>query len=238
VKRFAAFIGAVLLAAPVSAHAAPGRESNRPSPSRAARITEDINIKGKDPKMLAFDVVLPSSTPPNSKILYDRAVEGDMCFISCNFYNGVTSKWSDFYVSLQPFENFCMTLTGCANQYPSPSDSISISVNDARYKLDITDRASNSYYLPLELRKALAASASPRLEVEIAGVKMPIYKIGSKNAAQIATIANTTKDLDIAKPAQSSKTKEERLAELDSLRKKGLINDKELKDARLKILSE
>lgn len=237
-KKLAALIVAALFVAPTSAHAAPRRESNRPASSRAARITEDINIKGKDPKMLAFDVVLPSSTPPNTKILYDRAVEGDMCFISCNFYNGVTSKWSDYYVSLQPFENFCMSLTGCANQYPSPGDSISVSVNDARYRLEISDRTSNSYYLPLELRRAIAASSSPRLEVEIAGVKMPVYKIGAKNAELIATIVNTTDDLKIDRSTQSSKSKEERLAELDALYKKGLINDKELKDARLKILAE
>jgi alpha-D-ribose 1-methylphosphonate 5-phosphate C-P lyase len=117
-------------------------------------------------------------------------------------------------------------------------DSISVSVNDTRYKLEISDRSTNSYYLPLELRKTIAASASPNLEVEIAGIKMPTYKIGTKNATLIATIVNTSDELKVDKPTQSSKSKEERLAELDALRKKGLINDEELKDTRLKILAE
>ena len=74
----------------------------------AASANDDISIKGLDPKGLPFNKVIKVDSDYTNSILYDRAVEGDMCFISCNKYNGVTSKWSNFYVDLQPFENFCM----------------------------------------------------------------------------------------------------------------------------------
>ena len=60
-------------------------------------INTDVNIKGIDPKNLLFNTPISTTNSPLTTVLYDRAVEGDMCFISCNFYNGVTSKWSDFF---------------------------------------------------------------------------------------------------------------------------------------------
>lgn len=199
------------------------------------KISEDVNIKGRDPKMLEFDVILTSGVAPNTKILYDRAVEGDMCFISCNFYNGVTSKWGDYFLYLQPFENFCLTLAGCSGQYPSPSNEIAILVDGNRHVLRMTKPDENGYYMPLSLRKEIALSTS-QLIVEIAGVKMPIYKIGESNSKQIKKLVNTTDELDVANGDALSK--EARLKELQVLYEKGLITDKELEAARLKVLLE
>ncbi len=202
---------------------------------KPSRISEDVNIKGRDPKMLNFDIVLPSSTLPSTKILYDRAVEGDMCFISCNFYNGVTSKWSNFYLYLQPFENFCLTLAGCSGQYPAPSQDIAVIVDGKRNVIAMTDPDSNGYYMPLELRQQLAATTS-QVSIEISGIKMPLYKIGVKNSRLIAGLVDTSQELLVRGTEKQSK--EERLRELQELHRKGLITDRELNDSRLKILSE
>ena len=102
-----------------------------------------MNIKGIDPKNLLFDTPISTSKSPLTTVLYDRAVEGDMCFLSCNFYNGVTSKWSNFFVDLQPFENFCMSLTGCASQYPTPSEEILLKIGSSSYSLKISDITQN-----------------------------------------------------------------------------------------------
>lgn len=227
------FAFALHLIRPFDANASTGFEES--VAQKPAKITADINIKGVDPKNLKFDVILPATLSPNTKILYDRAVEGDMCFISCNFYNGVTSKWSDFYVYVQPFENFCLTLTGCASQYPSPSADIQIIVDGQRYPIKISDPESNGYYLPLDVRQTIASSSS-QIAIEISGVKMPLYKVGARNSALIKQVVNTITELESAQTG--SNTKEQRLKELQALFDKGLISEQELEAARMKILSE
>lgn len=93
----------------------------------------------------------------------------------------------------------------------------------------------NGYYMPLSLRKEIALSAS-QLIVEIVGVKMPIYKIGEPNSKQIKKLVNITDELNVANGDVLSK--EARLKELQALYEKGLISDKELEAARLKVLLE
>jgi len=209
------------------------------SPVAASGDTKnwDVNIKGMDPRKLPFNTVVTSTTPPNTKILYDRASEGDMCAITCNFYNGVTSKWTDFYLYLQPFENFCMFFTGCSSQYPLPSESIAVITGEKRFVIKMQDPNTNSYYLPLALRKTLKESNGKQISIEIAGIKMPTYRIGEENTSKIAEIVNGTEEL-LINSGQPTSSKEERLKEIGELRKKGLISQEEYERARLKIISD
>jgi hypothetical protein len=189
-------------------------KANAFDPSK--NLPPETNIKGIDPKKLPFNQIIKIDGGKEvAKVLFDRASEGDMCAITCNFYNGVTSKWTDYEVSLQPFENFCMFLTGCSGQYPMPSESVTLIVGSNRYKLKITNQESMGYYLPLSARKDIAGSTT-ELILEIAGAKMPIYRIGKDNSAKIREIVNQTDELTTIKLLQGS-TKASRLEELKQL---------------------
>ena len=197
---------------------------------------QDRTIKGIDPKTLPFNKVIKVETPYTNSIVYDRATEGDMCFITCNNYNGVTSKWSNYYVDLQPFENFCMFLTGCSSQYPLPSREVRLKVGDKAWTLKMSDPEQNRYYLPLEARKAIGGSIG-KIELEISGIKMPVYRIGMTNLPLIAEVVNKTDEKQELLGAQSgNKSKENLLLELQSLREKGLIAPAEYDKARVRII--
>ena len=198
-------------------------------------ISTDVNIKGIDPKNLLFDTPISTSKSPLTTVIYDRAVEGDMCFLSCNFYNGVTSKWSDFFVDLQPFENFCMSLTGCASQYPTPSEEILLKIGRSSYSLKISDITQNRYYIPLLARKDIASN-SGEVTIEIQGVKMPIYKIGPKNREILRKLVNQSQELTQYVDAENPRTLKEKLVEAKDLLDSGLITEAEYQEMREKIL--
>lgn len=198
--------------------------------------SNDISIRGIDPKNLPFDKIITVDSDYTKTILYDRASEGDSCFITCNNYNGVTSKWSNYYVDLQPFENFCLFLTGCSSQYPIPSSEVRLIVDEGTWQLKMSDPSKNRYYLPLEARQALA-NRPEFIQIEISGIKMPIYRIGQKNVPLIGEVVNTTAEIQsAAQGGSSAKSKEERLIELQSLKEKGLISPEEFQKAREKII--
>lgn len=202
------------------------------------KLQGDRSIKGVDPKNLPFNAVIQVEADYTDKILYDRAVEGDMCFITCNNYNGVTSKWSNYHVDLQPFENFCMFLTGCSSQYPLPSREVILKVGEKAWTLKMVEPEQNRYYLPLEARQAIAERRG-KISLEISGIKMPVYRIGPKNLPLIADVVNQTAEKqDFTKPGASTRSKEERLAELQALRDKNLITPAEYTEARRKIIQD
>ena len=197
-------------------------------------IRVDTNIKGIDPKHLLFNEIISTQLKPNTKVLYDRQTEGDMCFMTCNFYNGVTSQWSDFFVDLQPFENFCLSTAGCASQYPTPSDLITLTVDDASFDLRMTDLSRNRYYLPLVTRRALAQNQGS-VVIEIRGVKKPIYRLGKKNLELVKMVVNTSKELpDFLYGSQSSK--KGYLLEIKDLLENGFIDSSEYDKLRKKSL--
>jgi hypothetical protein len=198
--------------------------------------SQDRGIKGVDPKNLPFNKIIKVVTEYTDTVLCDRAIEGDMCFITCNNYNGVTSKWSNYYVDLQPFENFCMFLTGCSSQYPLPPSEVRLKVGDRTWLLKISDPAQNRYYLPLEARQAIAGK-NGNIDIEIPGVKMPVYRIGAGNLPLIADVVNQTEEKQSSIDSDSrARSKEERLVELKSLRIKGLISPDEYEKARMKVI--
>ena len=211
------------------------RDDDKEEKEEKTIIDTDVNIKGIDPKHLLFNTPISTSNSPLTTVLYDRAVEGDMCFLSCNFYNGVTSKWSDFFVDLQPFENFCMALTGCANQYPTPSEEILLRAGDSRFTLKMSDLTQNRYYIPLLARKDIA-SKSGDIIIEIQGVKLPVYKISPKNRKTLRTLVDTSQELTQYVEVEEPRTLKEKLVEAKDLLDSGLIDESEYQEMREKIL--
>ena len=226
----------VCMAAPTGAQTVESLIAQRESERKSKKepITTDINIKGIDPKKLLFNEIISTQKKPNTKIIYDRQTEGDMCFMTCNFYNGVTSKWSDFFVDLQPFENFCLSTAGCASQYPTPSDLVTLTVDETSFDLRMTDLSKNRYYLPLVIRRAIARN-NGELKIEIRGVKKPIYQIGEKNTETIKQVLNTSEELPEFLYRSQSSIKGY-LLEIKDLLEEDLIDSSEYKKLRDKAL--
>ena len=102
----------------------------------------------------------------------------------------------------------------------------------------MTNREKNQYYLPLKLRKKIAQN-NTELSIEMSGVELPVYKVGSKARPLLNQIINTQQELKNFLRASSGKaSKADRLAEVKDLFDQGLINKDEYKDARKKIISE
>ena len=123
-----------------------------------------------------------------------------------------------------------MSTTGCASQYPTPSDLVTLTVEDVSFDLRMTDLTQNRYYLPLMIRQAIARNNGV-LKIEIRGVKKPIYRIGQKNAETIKQVLNTNEELPEFLYRSQSSIKGY-LLEIKDLLEEGLIDSGEYKKLR------
>jgi hypothetical protein len=211
-------------------------KANAFDPSK--NLPPETNIKGIDPKKLPFNQIIKIDGGKEvTKVLFDRAIKGISCFMSCDFYYGVTSKWTDYEVNLQPFESNClMSVFGrCKHHdYPLPSQSITLITGGNHHKLKMTNPDTLGYYLPLDARKDIASTAT-ELIIEIEGVKMPAYKIGKDNIVKIQEVINQTDELEKIKLLRPS-TKASRLEELKQLLDAKQITISEYEASRKAIL--
>ena len=75
------------------------------------------------------------------------------------------------------------------------------------------------------------------MAIEIAGVKMPIYRIGEQNRSLLRSVVNQEDELDTASPVVA-RSKAERLSELRILLEAKQISKAEYDTARAKILAD
>lgn len=97
------------------------------------------------------------------------------------------------------------------------------------------DPDNNRYYLPLDARKVIGLK-SGNISLEIAGVKMPVYRIGENNISLIAEVVNQNQEKQLPLGTGVLRNKEERLIELKALFDKNLISPVEYTNTRLKII--
>lgn len=208
----------------------------------------ELSVKEYSNKNLPFGEVIDVSgrNPLITKVVYDKGYRGRLCFISCNFYDGYTSKWTDYLVSLQPYQTTCLAAAGGCNTttYPSPDGNIKLVIGKQVFELSMVDPATYSYYLPLEARKALAMGEAERVVIQTRWEVLTDYEIGKKTKAALTKVLDLERDvsidqfgfapqegLDAQKP-----TTEERLREIESLLSKGLISKDEYEAMRKKAL--
>jgi len=202
----------------------------------------DLSAKNLRPaKDFPFDVVLGQSQSDGARVLFNREYKGRLCFFSCHFYDGVISKWTNFFVEVQPYENTCLSLAGGCNNtaFADPSKSLGVKVGKDAYTIEMVDPSKNRYYLPLALRKALANADTDSVVIETSFPKYPAYRLGAKTVSKIGQVVDTTQEIAV-QPAggELQKSKAEKLTELESLYKSGMISEEEYRKAREKIISE
>lgn len=208
----------------------------------------ELNLKEYSNKKLPLGkaISVAGEDPLVTKVLYDQGYKGRICFISCHFYDGYTSKWTDFFVSLQPYESTCMAIAGGCNTtaYPKPDDEIKLVVGDDSFKVRMVDTETYSYYLPLDARQSIASNNRQNISINTSWAPMKVYEIGGKTKALLASLLNLDKELSFddsePKSAQEVEVKEpsleEKIEEINNLLLKGLISKDEYKAMRERVL--
>jgi hypothetical protein len=199
----------------------------------------ELNIKEFKAKSLPFSEVIADPNDASSKVVFDQGYKGRLCFTSCNFYEGYTSKWSSYFLDLQPYESTCFSLAGGCNSitFPIPDEELEVRVGSNSFKVKMSDPTRNSYYLPLELRRAIANSGDESIVINTSWDKLREYKIGQKTRVLLPIVLDQSKELQSKIENQQPVTSiEARLVELAELRKKGLIKSQEYEEMRRKIL--
>jgi hypothetical protein len=200
----------------------------------------DLNIRDYKAKALPFSKVLASGAAGgNDKVLFDQTYRGRLCFISCHFYDGYTSRWSGYYLDLQPYESTCFALAGGCNTitFPRPDSRMKISVGSQEYELLMVDESRYRYYLPLATRQAISSSETAAVTIKTTWDKYREYRVGDKSRRLLGAVLNRNDEIatpDSGVPAALSI--EERLNELKRLRGKGLIDESEYNRLRQKAL--
>lgn len=198
-----------------------------------------LNIRDYKAKTLPFSRVLTSTAEIGPKVLFDQAYRGRLCFISCHFYDGYTSKWSQYYLDLQPYESTCFAIAGGCNTitFPRPDSRIRVSVGDQEYEVSMIDEDRYRYYLPLALRQAIAASETTPVIIKTTWDKYRDYRVGDKSRRLLGAVLNRSDEIEVPRSAGPAVTSiEERLHDLKALRDKGLIDEAEYNRLRQKTL--
>ena len=200
----------------------------------------DLNIRDFKAKKLPFSRVLPSTAEIGQKVLFDQAYRGRLCFISCHFYDGYTSKWSQYYLDLQPYESTCFALAGGCNTitFPRPDPRIRVGVGGQEFEVSMIDESRYRYYLPLALRQAIAASETTPVIIKTTWDKYRDYRVGDKSRRLLGAVLNRNEEIEVPRSSGPSAVTsiEEKLNELKVLRDKGLIDEGEYNRLRQKTL--
>jgi hypothetical protein len=200
------------------------------------------SIKSANSKSLPYGKILIFPGPPETRVLYDRGYKGRLCVTSCHFYDGILSKWSNFFLQLQPYESTCFALAGGCNttHYPEAPKEIIISVQARDFVVRMTDESRNEYYLPLEIRKEITKNPATDVVVKTKWEKFPAYKIGRKSVLMLAKVLDSKSEIAVSQQDNETgqKTKSERLTELKEALDKDLINKDEYNRARMLILQD
>lgn len=208
----------------------------------------ELSVKEYSNKNLPLGEVIDVSgrNPLVTKVVYDKGYRGRLCFISCNFYDGYTSKWTDYLLSLQPYQTTCFAAAGGCNTttYPRPDSKIKLIIGKQLFELSMVDSVTYSYYLPLEARKALAVGGNERVAIQTSWEALKDYEIGKKTKAALAHVLNLGNDVSVdqlgftprEEPDNKKSSVEDRLKEIGDLFSKGLISKDEYEAMRKKAL--
>ena len=238
-------LGATFLGVPSSpTAAAPGATAEQPvKPDHL-----ELSVKEYSNKNLPFAEVIDVSgrNPLVTRVIYDKGYRGRLCFISCNFYDGYTSKWTDYLLSLQPYQTTCFAAAGGCNTttYPKPDSKIKLIIGKQSFELSMVDTATYSYYLPLDARKALVADGDERVVIQTGWEVLRDYEIGKKTRARLAQVLSLGSDVSIDQfgfaPQEALDAKkssvEDRLKEIEALFSKEIISKDEYEAMRKKAL--
>ena len=158
----------------------------------------EINDWKEPPKNIPWSKIVTIKSPFETyRAVWDQDYRGRSCFLSCNFYDGLISRWTGDQVAVAQFSTYCFS-GNCRKTFQNIPYGIDLSIEGEQFSLSGSD---GLFVLSAKVRKALEASAeNPKIAIRIGGNNSVIYNIGSDSARSIRRLV-----IDEAKEDLSSK---------------------------------
>ena len=182
------------------AFASSEQRSVQPDSSKSASSESVIEINDwkEPPKNIPWSKIVTIKSPFETyRAVWDQDYRGRSCFLSCNFYDGLISRWTGDQVAVAQFSTYC--LSGfCRKTFQNIPYGIDLSIDGEQFSLSGSD---GLFVLSAKVRKALEASTeTPKIAIRIGGNNSVIYNIGNDSAKSIRKLV-----LDEAKEDLASK---------------------------------
>lgn len=185
---------------PGEALASSPQSSVQPDSSKSAsgEPVIEVNDWKEPPKNIPWSKIVTIKSPFETyRAVWDQDYRGRGCFISCDYYDGLISRWTGDQVAVAQFSSHCL-LGGCRKTFQNIPYGIDLSIEGEQFSLSGSD---GLFVLSAKVRKALEASAeNPKIAIRIGGNNSVIYNIGSDSARSIRRLV-----IDEAKEDLSSK---------------------------------
>ena len=168
------------------------------SKSASGEPVIEINDWKEPPKNIPWSKIVTIKSPFETyRAVWDQDYRGRSCFLSCNFYDGLISRWTGDQVAVAQFSTYCFS-GNCRKTFQNIPYGIDLSIEGEQFSLSGSD---GLFVLSAKVRKALEASAeNPKIAIRIGGNNSVIYNIGSDSARSIRRLV-----IDEAKEDLSSK---------------------------------
>ncbi len=190
---------------------------------------------------VTYDKLIPGNSERSGSIVYNREYRGRLCLFSCEFYDGVVSRWADFYVDLEFYQSTCSGFPGgCkTTTYPQPKERVVLVIGNQEHELNLINRDLNRYYIPLSARREIYANPNLEAKIKTGWDLFPEYRLGKVFLEKLKVLLDTSRELSPVYPSsQFARSKMERLKEIDELLRSGAITRSEYDNTRKRILLE
>lgn len=169
------------------------------SKSASGEPVIEINDWKEPPKDIPWSKIVTIKSPFETyRAVWDQDYRGRSCFLSCNFYDGLISRWTGDQVAVAQFSAYCFS-GNCRKTFQNIPYGIDLSVDSEQFSLSGSD---GLFVISAKVRKALEASAeNPKIAIRIGGNNSVIYNIGSDSARSIRRLV-----IDEAKEDLSAKS--------------------------------
>ena len=143
----------------------------------------EINDWKEPPKNIPWSRIVTIKSPFETyRAIWDQDYRGRSCFLSCNFYDGLISRWTGDQVAVAQFSTYCFS-GNCRKTFQNIPYGIDLNINGEQFSLSGSD---GLFVLNAKVRRALEASPeAPKISLRLGGNNAVIYNIGAISASSI-----------------------------------------------------
>jgi len=163
----------------------------------------EINDWKDPPKDIPWSKIVTIKSPFETyRAVWDQDYRGRSCFISCDYYDGLISRWTGDQLAVAQFSSYC-AWGPCRKTFLNIPYGIEVSIDGEQFSLSGSD---GLFVLSAKVRKALEASAeTPKIAIRMGGNNSIIYNIGSDSAKSIRSLVREEAKEDLAsKPGNTT----------------------------------
>ena len=159
-------------------------------PERSRRANEEILIEITDwkepPSNIPWSkIVTIKSAFETYRAVWDQDYKGRSCFLSCNFYDGLISRWTGDQLAVAEFSTYCFG-GNCRKSFKSIPYGVELSINGEQFSLSGSD---GLFALNSKVRRALEVSPeNTKISLRLGGNHSVIYNIGDASTKSIKSL--------------------------------------------------